>query len=638
MAGRIRESDIAEVRDRNRIDEVIGEYLELRRAGAGALKGLCPFHDEKSPSFNVRPTHGTFHCFGCGEGGDVIAFLMKREHLSFVESVERLADRVGIRLNYVGGSAVVQRDRGTRLRLVEAHKAAAEFYAEALRSAEAAEAREFLKTRGFDEAAATRFGCGFAPSGWDRLTKHLLGRGFEAAELYKAGLAKEGRLGPIDRFHRRLLWPIKDLSGDVVGFGARRIFDEDPIQAKYVNTAESPIYRKSQVLFGLDMAKREIARRHQVVVVEGYTDVMAMHLAGVPTAVASCGTAFGDEHIKVLSRLLMDASFNQASLGSEVIFTFDGDAAGQSAARKAFDSDQNWSGNTFIAVAPDGMDPCELRQEKGDPAVRDLVARRRPLYEFAIRGVVKSHDLDTAEGQLAALRSSTPLVAQIRDVALRDEYARRLSGWVGWDDTPSVVREVRELAGGGRREPARPTRQARQPAPGRGAGDDSGPPRPAPDDPQLWLQREALKVALQWPALAGPVYDSISEQAYTHPAYLAVHRALIAAGGASGGLSGSGLVAAMAEHCPHASVRSLLTELSVESLRSRSEEDALYVASLLARLKESVVAREIAELKSRLQRMSATEEPEEYHALFGDLVGLEQYRKALQDQAVGGLS
>lgn len=450
-------------------------------------------------------------------------------------------------------------------------------------------------------------------------------------------MAKEGRLGPIDRFHRRLLWPIKDLSGDVVGFGARRIFDEDPIQAKYVNTAESPIYRKSQVLFGLDVAKREIARRHQVVVVEGYTDVMAMHLAGVPTAVASCGTAFGDEHIKVLSRLLMDASFNQASLGAEVIFTFDGDAAGQSAARKAFDGDQNWSGNTFIAVAPDGMDPCELRQEKGDPAVRDLVARRRPLYEFAIRGVVKSHNLDTAEGQLAAVRASTPLVAQIRDIALRDEYARRLSGWVGWDDTPSIVREVRELAaGGGRVEPVRSARRAEPTTPAK--VEDGGPPRPAPDDPRLWVQREALKAALQWPALAGPSYDTISEQAFTDPAYLAVHRALIAAGGAASGLSGSALVAAMSEHTRHASVRSLLTELSVESLRSRVDEDAMYVANLLARLREAVVGRQIGELKSRLQRMSATEEPEEYHALFGDLVGLEQYRKALQDQAVGGLS
>jgi DNA primase len=332
VAGRIRDSDIAEVRDRNRIDEVVGEYVALRRAGGGALKGLCPFHDEKTPSFNVRSTHGTFHCFGCGEGGDVIAFVMKIDHLSFVESVERLAERVGIQLTYEGGGASVQRDRGTRSRMLEAHRAAAEFYMEQLRTPDALKAREYLAERDFDEATATLFGCGFAPAGWDQLTKHLLGRGFELDELYKAGLSREGQRGPMDRFHRRLLWPLKDLGGDVVGFGARRLFDDDRIEAKYVNTAETPIFKKSQVLFGIDLAKREIARRHQVVVVEGYTDVMAMHAAGVPTAVAACGTAFGSDHISVLRRLLMDDD----AFRGEVIFTFDGDAAGQKAALKAF--------------------------------------------------------------------------------------------------------------------------------------------------------------------------------------------------------------------------------------------------------------------------------------------------------------
>lgn len=266
MAGRIRESDIAEVRDRNRIDEVVGEYVSLRNAGGGALKGLCPFHDEKTPSFNVRPSHGTFHCFGCGEGGDAIAFLMKSEHLGFVESVERLADRAGLQLTYEGAAPNAQRDRGTRARMVEAHRLAAEFYAEQLRSPEALPAREFLAERGFDEAAATAFGCGYAPSGWDKLVKHLLGKGFELDELYKCGLSKEGRRGPLDRFHRRLLWPLKDLTGDVVGFGARRIFDDDPIEAKYVNTSATPIFNKSQVLFGIDLAKREVAKRRQAVV------------------------------------------------------------------------------------------------------------------------------------------------------------------------------------------------------------------------------------------------------------------------------------------------------------------------------------------------------------------------------------
>ncbi|MGH3915675.1 MAG: DNA primase, partial [Pseudonocardiaceae bacterium] len=463
MAGRIRDADIAAVRERNRIDEVVGEYVALRRAGAGSLKGLCPFHDEKSPSLNVRPTHGTFHCFGCGVGGSVVDFVMMIDHLGFVEAVEHLADRVGIKLTYTGGGSSVQRDRGTRSRLVEVNKLAQEFYAEQLQSPEAQAAREFLAARGFDQNTAGRYGCGFAPSGWEKLTKHLLGRGFTVEELIKAGVSREGQRGPMDRFHRRLLWPIRDLGGDVVGFGARRLFDDDRSEAKYLNTSETSLYRKSQVLFGVDLAKREIARRHQVVVVEGYTDVMAMHLAGVPTAVASCGTAFGTEHISVLRRLLMDDD----AFRGEVIFTFDGDEAGQKAALKAFDDEQRFAAQTFIAVAPDGMDPCELRQAKGDAAVRDLVARRQPLFTFAVRTLLADHDLDTAEGRVEALRRTVPMVARIKDVSLRDEYARQLAGWVGWEDTATVLRRVRETAGA--------------PVPGRRPGRRAGAESTSPD-------------------------------------------------------------------------------------------------------------------------------------------------------------
>jgi DNA primase len=634
VAGRIRESDIAQVRERNRIDEVIGAYVSLRRAGGGALKGLCPFHDEKTPSFNVRSSHGTFHCFGCGVGGDVIAFLMKIDHLSFVEAVERLAERVGVALTYEGGSGNVQRDRGARTRLVDAHRAAAEFYAEQLHTPGAAKAREFLAERGFDAGSWATFGCGFAPAGWDRLTKHLLGRGFDLADLYKAQLCREGRQGPIDRFHRRLLWPIRDVGGDVVGFGARRIFDDDQIEAKYLNTSESPIYKKSQVLFGLDLAKREIARRHQVVVVEGYTDVMAMHLSGVPTAVATCGTAFGTEHIAVLRRLLMDDSFFRG----EVIFTFDGDEAGQKAAIKAFEEDQRFAAQMFIAVAPGGMDPCELRQAKGEVAVKDLVARRQRLIEFWIRSELAEHDLDAAEGRVDALRRAVPLVARIKEEALRDEYARLLAGWVGWEDIQTVVRRVRETAGGA---PA-PQRRGRQPASPNQAAlsvDVDGPPRPRRDDPRLWVQREALKAALQAPELAGPYYDNaLPKEAFTHPAYRELYEALLAVGGTSCGLSGAALMADTSKRCPHQTVRSLVTELAVEPLHHKEEPDARYVGSLVARLLEGVVAGQIADLKSRLQRLNPVAEGDDYRALFGDLVALEQYRKALGDQAAGGLA
>ncbi|MDT7708389.1 MAG: primase [Pseudonocardiales bacterium] len=621
MAGRIRDSDIVEVRDRARIDEVVGDYVALRPAGSGSLKGLCPFHDEKSPSFNVRPSHGTFHCFGCGEGGDAIAFIQKIEVVGFVEAVERLADKVGFQLTYEGGGSSVQRDRGTKTRLLEANKRAAEFYAAQLRTPEAAPAVQFLTSRGFDTAAAVRFGCGYAPSGWDTLTKHLLAAGFSLDELTKAGLSREGNRGPIDRFHRRLLWPIRDRGGEVVGFGARRLYDDDKIDAKYLNTADSPVYRKSSVLFGLDLAKQEIVKRRQVVVVEGYTDVMAMHLAGVPTAVASCGTAFGAEHISVIRRLIGDDSFDMG----EVIYTFDGDAAGQAAAIKAFEGEQTFATQTFVTIAPDGQDPCELRQSHGDTAVRDLVARREPIYEFAIRSILREYDLDRAEGRVAALQRTVPLVARIKREDLRDEYARRLAGWTSWDDIAMVVRRVRESAGA---SPDGSSRSRRAPV-----------PPPPKDDPRLHVQREALKAALQVPSVAGPSYDELPEQAFTHPALAGVHRAVQAAGGVSAGLQGPAWLEAVTLECTP-DVRPLVSELAVEPMElprrtgSRFDgEEARYVSSVIAGVRLALVEAQVAELKARLQRTNPVEDADAYHQLFGDLVPLEQYRIALRGMA-----
>ena len=297
---------MAAVREKSPIADVIGEHVQLRNAGGGNLKGLCPFHEEKSPSLSVSPSRNLFYCFGCGAGGDVIRFVEQIEHLSFSEAVERLAASSGIQLRYVdSGPGPARQQPGQRARLIEAHKAAAQFYAEQLGSPQGAPAREFLAERGFDDSAAATYGCGFAPSAWDALTKHLLGRGFTPEELTTGGLSRQSQHGSlIDRFHRRLLWPIRDLAGDTVGFGARRLFDDDKIEAKYLNTPETPIYKKSQLLYGMDLARREIAHQHRAVIVEGYTDVMACHLSGVPTAVATCGTSFGSEHIAVLRRLL----------------------------------------------------------------------------------------------------------------------------------------------------------------------------------------------------------------------------------------------------------------------------------------------------------------------------------------------
>src|ERR1700682_6480708 len=628
MAGRIPDRDIAAIREKVRIEDVVGDYVQLRRAGADSLKGLCPFHDEKSPSFHVRPNHGHFHCFGCGEGGDVYSFVQKIEHVSFVEAVELLADRVGHTVTYTGAAATnVQRDRGSRSRLLAANAAAQEFYAAALQSEEAAPARQYLLDRNFDPAAAAHCGCGFAPSGWDTLTKHLLRKGFEFKELEDAGLSREGRRGPMDRFHRRLLWPIHASGSEVIGFGARRIFDDDTMEAKYINTPETVLYKKSSVLFGLDLAKRDIAKGHQAVVVEGYTDVMAMHLAGVTTAVASCGTAFGDEHLAMLRRLMMDDNFFRG----ELIYVFDGDAAGRAAAIKAFEGEQNLAGQSFVAVADDGMDPCDLRLKSGEGALRDLVARRTPLFEFAIRTALADHDLESAEGRVSALRRCVPMVARIKDSMLRDEYARRLAGWVGWAEGAQGIGGGRGGAKAGVKAPAgRATARAHAPQ----VKPDVQ--RPNPADPTLWPQREALKSALQYPALAGPVFDSLAVESFTHPGYAAARAAIGAAGGTAAGLAGAQWIEAVRDQTASPAAASLVNELGVEAINVDDDERlSRYIAGVLARLQEVWVGRQIAEVKSKLQRMSPVEQGDEYHALFGDLVAMEAYRRSLLEQASG---
>ncbi|SCE98130.1 DNA primase [Micromonospora coriariae] len=628
MAGRIRDEDIALVRERTSIGDVISETVTLKSAGGGNLKGLCPFHDEKSPSFNVSPARNVWYCFGCGAGGDAIKFLMDAEHLSFVESVERLAGRAGIQLRYVEDDKGTPRPRpqqGQRQRLVAAHAAAVEFYRAQLSTAGARPAREFLAQRGFDRAAAERYGCGFAPEGWDLLTKHLRQQGFSHQELVTAGLSRESRSGTlIDRFRRRLLWPIRDLAGDAIGFGARKLFDDDD-GPKYLNTPETPIYKKSHVLYGIDQAKREIAKQGRAVIVEGYTDVMACHLAGVTTAVATCGTAFGADHIGVLRRLLLDTD----SVAGEIIFTFDGDAAGQKAALRAFSDDQRFVGRTFIAVSPDNMDPCELRLAKGDLAVRDLVARREPLVDFALRHVISRYDLDTVDGRVEAMRRAAPLVAQLKDREKRPEYVRKLAMDLGMEIEP-VQRAVLAAA-------SAPPPNARDAASAPAARPAAARPEPALDSPQSMVEREALKLALQQPVLAGPMFDAIEATEYRHPVHVAVRAAIAAAGGAASATSGAVWIESVRDACDDLASAALVGELAVEPLRIDGEPDPRYVSITMARVQFGSVTARIRELKSRIQRINPVNNKDEYFAAFGELLSLEQHARALREQAAGGL-
>lgn len=653
MAGLIKREDIDEVRSRTDIKAVVDGYVTLKSAGIGSFKGLCPFHDERSPSFHVRPQVGTYHCFGCGESGDVISFVQKMDHGTFSETVEKLASRLGYELHYEdGGTGPRREDVGKRQRLLDAHKVAAEFFREQLLIPGAAAARSFLAERGFDPAAAEHFGVGYAPQGWDSLLKHLTGRGFTREELAQTGMFSTGQDASrfYDRFRGRLIWPIRDLTGATIGFGARKLYEDDQ-GPKYLNTPETPLYKKSQVLYGIDLAKRSIAKDRQLVVVEGYTDVMACHLAGITTAVATCGTAFGTDHIKIARRLLSDDG-----TGGEVIFTFDGDAAGQKAALRAFEEDQRFNAQTFVAVDPNGMDPCDIRQQKGDTAVAELIRSRRPLFEFAIRSTLAKFDLNTVEGRISALRAAAPVVAEIRDSAMRPAYARELAGWLG-SEVDDVLRAVNAAAKRQReaRDPNSPQQQKNQqgmhgqsgqhgqqgqPHAGHDAGRGGTPQdavpetqsftRPDPNDPAARMERQALEVVLQQPGLldAGQ-WERFKAARFTVPAYVAVHNAVRAAGDVPA--SAAAWVEQVRQELPDA-LRGFVSELAVTPIPARDADAlAMYCRDILNRLFELQVTHLKAEKLGQLQRLDPNADPALFQQLNRELMELEMQRRALRE-------
>lgn len=622
------------------IDAVVGDYVQLANGGGAQLKGVCPFHDEKSASFYVHPGKGVYHCFGCGESGDTISFLMKIEHLSFAEAVERMAAQAGITLRYEEGGYSPRHQQGERTRLVEAHKVAAAWFQEQLASPEAEIGRRFLAERGFDEAAAQHFGVGYAPAGWEHLVRYLRGKGFTDKEILVGGLASQGqRGGLIDRFRGRLVWPIRDTAGEVVGFGARRLREDDN-GPKYLNTPETPLYKKSQVLYGIDLAKKEIAKSGRAVVVEGYTDVMACHLAGVTTAVATCGTAFGEDHIKIIRRLLMDTS----TYRGETVFTFDGDAAGQKAALRAFEDDQKFAARTSIAITPGGMDPCELRLAKGDDAVRELIEHPVPLFEFALRSAVARHRVDTAEGRAAALEETAAIIVKIKDRSIQHEYAVQLAGMLGILDEQFVVRRIGQLARWQRAQAS--DRHSQQQSRGQAfrRAENQQPVEPSrpvhrlnPRDPAQFVERELLKLALQHPELVSPAFDNFGDEEFPTPPYTAVRRAIRQAGGTGYGASLPDFTAVARDACPDDQVRGLVTELTVEPLRTRRAADAIYAGEFLVKLRLQAVDRRVTEVRTHLQRLGNRATTEESGPVQAELWALQQYAQQLRSKGAAGL-
>ncbi len=625
MAGTINRDDVASVRERAPIEQIVGEHVTLKPAGVGSMRGLCPFHDERSPSFHVRPGVGRYHCFGCGEGGDVIDFIMKLDGMSFVEAVEYLAPRAGVELRYEAGGQRTEPSGPQRARLLEAHRLASEFYRESLGSPEAKIGRDFLTERGFGKEAAEEFGVGYAPQGWSALLDHLRGRNFNEPELQATGLFSEGQRGLYDRFRGRLVWPIRDVTGEVIGFGARRLYEDDQ-GPKYLNTPETQLYKKAQVLYGIDLAKGAIRTDRTAVVVEGYTDVMACHLAGVKNAVATCGTAFGEEHVKIVRRLMGDTGGAQVKVGgmrAKVVFTFDGDEAGQNAALKSFNLDQQFLAQTFVAVDPDGLDPCDLRQQRGDEAVRALLEARVPLFEFVIKTTLAGHDLNTPEGRVTALRAAAPVVAQLRDSALRPEYGRRLAGWLGMDTDTVLATVIR--AGSGAQRPSSPAQGASR------AGEPTN-ARPDRRDPMARAEALSLGVMLQAPdairsvPTALQVADDLVADAFAVPQYRAVFSAIAAAGGVRA--AGSNWVAQVIQEAGE-DLASIVNELAVTPLpQDKPDTLGVYGGSVMGKVLDGHLTRRIGDLRGAMQRAGAG--TDEAQRLFAEMIAMESKRRSLR--------
>lgn len=627
--GRIHPDDIAAVRTRVPIEDVISERVTLRRVGS-SLSGLCPFHDDSSPSFTVSPGPGLWHCFGCGESGDLISFVMRTEGLPFAEAVEKLADKAGITLRYLDADPnYVAPPPGQRQRLIAANNAANDFFRAKIDSdADAAEGRKYLTDRDLDEAAWARFSIGFAPKSYDSLLNHLKTAGFTQEEAVLAGLAaKNEESGRIyDRFRGRLTWPIRDLTGDIIGFGARRLFEDDK-GPKWLNTPDTPLYRKSEVLYGIDVARKDIAATKTVVVVEGYGDVMACHLSGVTTAVATCGTAFGDGHVRIVRRLLRDDD----AYNAKVIFTFDGDAAGQKAALRAFKENTKFTAQTYVAVAPNDMDPLDLRLHDGEQAVRDLIANAVPLVEFVIKSSLTPFNLAGTEGRVNALKVTAPIVAGIKDGAMRTEYTRRLSGWLSLPEhsvTSAVNLAARNLSTASRAATSYdgPTDDDVPPA-----DDEHAAPaapksfRPDPNDPMLTAEREAAKCLLQFPAESARWTTIISKDTFTHAGYRGIYALVMRFGGDQADpVLRLHAIREKAQEDPQ--VAAFVNELAVEQVHRVGVSPEMYVDDVMVRLQDKALERKILTLKTRLGEAGDAEQA----SLLTEIVSAESQRRALR--------
>ncbi|KXA18171.1 DNA primase [Gardnerella vaginalis] len=692
MVGMIVKEDIERVRAAADLYDIVSATVTLKPSGTGTFVGLCPFHDEKTPSFSVRPSLGMWHCFGCGAGGDVFKYVEKKENIDFREAVEFLADRYHIEMHYQQQNGDAQAHAGSkRARLLEANEEAQKFFVSQLSTEEATPARELLAGRNFTPQQSAYFACGYAPKGWDNLVRYLANKGFTRQELLDAGLARLGQRGIYDYFRGRLTWPIRDSTGRTLGFGARKLYDDDAISAKYINTPDTALYRKTQVLYGIDLAKANIVKKRQVVIVEGYTDVMACHVAGIDTAVATCGTAFGVEHAKIVRRLIADDSLgaiqlvgpikvNGQSVSSRIVFTFDGDAAGQKAALHAFGLDSAFLTQTFVAVADNNLDPCDLRIQRGDEAVRSLVAHASPLYDFVIDTVINRFETSYTTGQMGAVKAVAPLIAQIRDRSLLDLYMRKAVRAIGVD----LVVMRREVEAARRRlqvrdDDAYASKYHMIPAGVQQTGvertADSQSSRIAimrsaaqnqryyrVDDAVFMCEQQFMALLLQVPlAFNEQLFAQLTLNNFITPVFRTLFQAFVAVGGLPAGNVTQGLWLHMMTKSAGSLLESVITELSVmplplpasaeivegannqqmqqtqqavsgspsDPLRRATSAESKYANELLIRLLDIGYMRRIGAARARMAKLP---DGQEKLALLGQITSMEAARKSLQSQ------
>ena len=632
------------LRDRLDLADVISGYVQLKRASANSYKGLCPFHADKNPSMTVTPHMGLWQCWSCGAKGDVFGFVMQIENLDFPATLELLAAKVGFVLEYEEGKSPAK-ENNNRPRILAINQAAAEFFQAQLPTDEAKPARDNLLERGFDKDAAAKFGVGYSPDSFNSLTNHLKAMGFTDQELLDSTLVRKSeKTGGVYDFYRgRLMWPIRDQGGAVIGFGARKLLETDQ-GPKYYNSSDSPVYHKNKVLYGIDLAKAPIGKKKQVVVVEGYTDVMACHLAGVDTAIATCGTAFTEEHVNIINRLLSGGTEGTA----EVIFCFDPDEAGQKAAMRAWEQSSQFKAQTFVAIGPDGLDPCDLRSQKGDEAVKAMIANRKPIYEFMVRQYIDKFDLGNVAGRVAAAKAAAPIIAAIRDVTSRSAYERELSAWVSLDpqEIHSFVEEaVRSKARAGVAAMNRGNVGTNQPqtasetldAP-TDANSNGEAPRAYPpinlNDPMTRVERQVLEVIVQIPdCYSTSALARILAIGFAHPAHNAI---------------GQGIARLVAE-TPDAAhdhawierliailppeLHSAVNEIAVQPMPAENEEAlARYGQGVIIGALDRSLNVEKNELLAELRRIDASAQPERFSEVNRRLVALEADRRALRAQ------